>query len=71
MLKLFGFILNIFLIFIVFVRVPEDSVGLSSFDSKGNLLGSPRSARLFLDFLIAIGSLVYLVIAFKLNLLTI
>ena len=67
MLKLFGLIINIFLIFIIFVRIPEDSIGLSTFDSRN----SPRSIRLSLDFLIGIGSLLDLIIAFKLNLLQI
>jgi len=68
MVKLFGTILSFFLIVIIFVRTPEDSAGLSSFEAKTDLLGSPRSARRFLDFLTTAGVILYLIIAFKLNL---
>lgn len=67
MLKLFGIVLSLFLIFIIFVRTPDDSAGLSSFEAKTDLLGSPRSARRFLDFLTTAGVILYLIIAFKLN----
>ena len=69
MLKLFGFIVSIFLIIIIFLRIPQESVGLASFATKSNLLGSPRSAQRFLNILTGIGIVIYLGIAIKLNLL--
>ena len=44
MLKVLWLLLNIFLILIIFVRVPNNG-GLSSFATKSNLLGSPNSAE--------------------------
>lgn len=68
MLKLFGFIVSIFLIIIIFLRIPQESVGLSSFATKSNLLGSPSSAQRFLNILTGIGIIIYLGIAIALNL---
>ena len=68
MLKIYGFILSFFLIVIIFVRLPQDSAGLASFTDKSSVLGSPRSARRLLDFFTVVGIVLYLVIAFKLNL---
>ena len=68
MLKLFGFIVSIFLIIIIFLRIPQASVGLSSFATKSDLLGSPRSAQRFLNILTGIGIIIYLGIAIALNL---
>jgi preprotein translocase subunit SecG len=65
-LKLFGFFLSIFLLAIIFLSIPQDSLGLSSFVNKG----SPRSNRKFLNILTACGILIYLWIALELNLLT-
>ncbi len=70
MLKVYGFIIRIFLIFIVFIRIPEDSAGLSSFPPKSGILNSPRSVRRFLDILTSLEIFLYLSLAFKLNLLT-
>ena len=68
MLKLGGFFISILLIGIIFLRVPQESVGLSSFATKSNILGSsPRSAELSLNILTAIGILIYLLIAFTIN----
>ena len=68
MLKLFGFIVSIFLIIIIFLRIPQESVGLSSFATKSDLLGSPSSAQRFLNILTGIGIIIYLGIAIALNL---
>ena len=70
MLKAIGFFVSILLIIIIFLRLPKDSVGLSSFATKSNLLGSPSSAERFLNFLTAFGILIYLWIALQLNLMT-
>jgi preprotein translocase subunit SecG len=69
MLKLVGFIDSIILIGIIFLRVPQESMGLSSFATKSNLLGSPSSAQRFLNILTGFGILVYFGIALQLNLL--
>jgi preprotein translocase subunit SecG len=69
MLKLIVVITNLFLIVIIFLRIPQENVGLASFATKSNLLGSPSSAQRFLNILTGIGILVYLGIAIQLNLL--
>jgi len=69
MLKIFGFITSIFLITIISLRIPQESVGLSSFANKSNILGSPSSAQRSLNILTALGVLVYFTIAIKQNLL--
>jgi protein translocase SecG subunit len=69
MLKLIAYLTSIFLIVIIFLRMPEESVGLTSFATKSNLLGSPSSAKRFLNILTAFGILIYFVIAIQLNLL--
>jgi hypothetical protein len=50
MLKIYGFLVSFFLIGIIFLRIPQESVGLSSFATKSNLLGSPRSAQRFFKY---------------------
>jgi preprotein translocase subunit SecG len=69
MLKLIGILTSLFLILIIFFRIPEENVGLASFATKSNLLGSPSSAKRFLNILTVIGILIYFGIAIKLNLL--
>lgn len=67
MLKQIGFIISIFLIVIIFLRVPQESVGLSSFATKSDLLGSPSSAQRSLNIITGIAILIYFAIAIKLN----
>jgi protein translocase SecG subunit len=69
MLKIFGFIVSFCLIGIIFLRGSKENTGLASFATKSDLLGSPRSAQRFLNILTAIGILLYMSIAIKLNLL--
>jgi len=69
MLKLIGNFVSLFLIVIIFLRMPQENVGLASFATKSNLLGSPSSAQRFLNILTALGILVYFAIAIQLNLL--
>ena len=69
MLKIFGFIISIFLITIISLRVPQENVGLSSFANKSDILGSPSSAQRSLNILTALAILVYFAIAIKQNLL--
>ncbi len=68
MLKLIGVFTSLFLITIIFLRIPQENVGLASFAAKSNLLGSPRSAQRFLNILTGVGILMYLGIAIQLNL---
>nr|WPV76431.1 preprotein-translocase subunit g [Naviculales sp.] len=68
MLKLFWFVISILLIVATFLRVPQESVGLTSLTTKSNLLGSPNSAQRFLNILTAVEILIYFGIAIRLNL---
>ena len=63
MLKIFGFISSLFLIIIIFLRIPQENVGLASFATKSNLLGSPGSAQKSLNIVTAFAILVYLTLA--------
>jgi preprotein translocase subunit SecG len=67
MLTIFGIFTSLFLILLILVRIPQDSVGLSSFANSSNLLGSPGSAQRFLDILTVNGILMYFSVAFQLN----
>ena len=69
MLKLLGIFTSLFLIIIIFLRIPQENVGLASFATKSNLLGSPSSAQRFLNILTVVGIFLYLGIASQLNLL--
>jgi preprotein translocase subunit SecG len=68
MLKLFLFAVSIFLITIIFLRIPQENIGLASFATKSNLLGSPSSAQKYLNILTALGILLYLILAILSNL---
>ena len=68
MLKSIGFLISICLIIIIFLRMPQESLGLSSLATKTDLLGSPSSAERSLNILTAFGILIYFAIAIKLNL---
>jgi preprotein translocase subunit SecG len=70
MLKLLGFIISIFLIVIIFLRIPQENAGLASFATKSNLLGSPSSAQRFLNILTGFGILLYFGLAIQINLAT-
>jgi preprotein translocase subunit SecG len=52
MIKLFSFLISIFLIVIIFLRIPQESSGLGSFATKSDLLGSPSSAQKSLNILL-------------------
>lgn len=69
MLKLIAVLTSIFLIGIISLSMPEANVGLDSFASKSNFLGSPRSAQRFLNIIIAIAIIIYFGVALQLNLL--
>ena len=69
MLKLTAVLISVFLIGIIFLRMPQENVGLASFATKSNLLGSPSSAQRFLNIATAIGIIIYFGVAIQLNLL--
>ena len=69
MLKLFGLIVSIFLIIVIFLRIPQENVGLASFATKSDLLGSPSSAERSLNIFTGFGILIYFAIAIQLNFL--
>jgi len=66
MANLVWLLLSVFLIFIIFLRSPQNG-GLASFATKSNLLGSPSSAERFLNNLTAILIVLYLIIAIQFN----
>jgi preprotein translocase subunit SecG len=68
MLKSFAFLVSIFLIVIIFLRIPQENVGLASFATKSDILGSPSSAQRSLNIFTACGILIYFGIAIALNL---
>jgi preprotein translocase subunit SecG len=70
MLKLFGFLISIFLIVIIFLKIPQENVGLASFATKTDLLGSPSSAQRSLNIFTGVGILIYVAIAIQLNFLS-
>jgi len=70
MLKLIGFTVSLLLIIIIFLRIPQENVGLSSFATKSDILGSPTSAERFLNILTAVGIVIYFSIALTLNLMS-
>ena len=67
MLKFIWLILNIFLILIIFIRIPNNS-GLSSFATKSNLLGSPNSAEKTLNKITWSLIISYFILAVRFNL---
>ena len=69
MLKLLGFIISLFLIVIIFLRIPQENMGLASFATKSDLLGSPSSAQRSLNILTGFGILIYFGIAIQMNLI--
>ena len=67
MLKFIWLIVNILLIIIIFIRIPNNS-GLSSFAIKSDLLGSPNSAEKTLNKIIWSLIISYFILAVKFNL---
>lgn len=68
MLKIFAFIISIFLIFVICLRVPQESMGLTNFAGKSEMFGSPSSTQRFINIITSIGILIYLGLALQLNL---
>jgi preprotein translocase subunit SecG len=67
MLKLIGIFTSLFLLVIIFLRIPQENTGLASFATKSNLLGSPQSAQRFLNILTGVAIVIYLAVAIKQN----
>ena len=67
MLKFLWVVISILLIIFIFLRVPKDTVGLSSFATKSTLLGLPSSSEQFLNYLVGLGVIGYLILTFYLN----
>lgn len=68
MVKLIEFIVNTFLIVIIFLRIPPENTGLASFATKSDFLGSPSSAQRTLNVITGVAILIYFGIAIQLNL---
>ena len=67
MLTILGIFTSLFVIVLILVRTPQDSVGLSSFANSSDLLGSPGSAQRILDIITVSCIILYFLIAFQLN----
>ena len=67
MLKKIWLLLSLFLILIIFLRMPQETIGLSSFASKSDILGSPSSAQRYLNIITATGVFIYIILAFLFN----
>jgi protein translocase SecG subunit len=68
MFKTFWFVMSLFLILIIFLRMPQENIGLSSFANKSDIFGSPSSTQRTLNYITGISVVGYLLIAFYLNL---
>lgn len=67
MLKKIWFLVCSFLIFIIFLRMPQENIGLSSFANKTDILGSPSSAQKSLNYITAVAVIIYFLFAFNFN----
>ena len=68
MLKLFWILVSFFIIIIILARLPEQSAGLASFATKSDILGSPVSAKRYLNIVTALAILIYVSLAVIFNL---
>jgi len=67
MLKQLWISTSLFIIFIIFWRMPQQNVGLSSFANKSDILGSPTSAQRSLNLITGFAIIVYFVCATLFN----
>lgn len=67
LLKFVVYPISLFLVIIIFFRMPEETTGLTSFALRNTILGSPSLARRNLNFFTWVGIFIYLNIAFQLN----
>ena len=63
MLKFMEWWTNLFIIFIIFIRIPEENIGLDT----STTLGSPNSSKQFLNILTTILISIDFLIAIQLN----
>jgi len=68
MVRLSEFLVSLFLIIIILLQIPQESIGLSSLASNRQF-GSSRSFRRFIEILTAVCILVYFRLAFQLNII--
>ena len=68
-LKLPGAIIGLALVILILFRLPEKSAGLASFANTSNLFGSPGQTERSLDKIMTVGILIYLAIAFVLDII--
>ena len=68
MLKQLWSIICLFLILIIFLRMPQENIGLSSFANKTDILGSPSSAQNTLNWITAVAVMIYILLAVVFNL---
>nr|YP_009495824.1 preprotein translocase SecG subunit [Plagiogramma staurophorum]AWT38263.1 preprotein translocase SecG subunit [Plagiogramma staurophorum] len=67
MLKQVWVLTSLFIIFIIFWRMPQQNIGLSSFANKSDLLGSPTSAQKYLNLITGVSILIYFIFAVRFN----
>ena len=66
--NVFSFIVSFVLIAVILLKIPQENVGLASFATKSDLLGSPSSAQRSLNIFTGVGIFLYLGTAVCLNL---
>jgi len=69
MLHFIGILINFFLIIIIFLRVPQEDVGLTASPFKTNSMYSSNTFQKFVNIFILINILIYFSIAIKLNII--
>ena len=67
MLKFLGFIINLFLIIGISLRIPQENIGLASFATKNKMLNSTNSMQRWLNIITIVGITFYIFIAVQLN----
>lgn len=67
MFKNIWFILSLFLIVIIFLRLPPENNGLSNFMGNNNVFGAPTSTEQTLNSIIIVLIICYLILAFYIN----
>ena len=68
MLKTIWFGVSFFLIFIIFLRMPQENIGLSSFATKSDIFGSPSTTQRILNYITGVAVLLFMLLAFYFNL---
>ena len=68
MIKFLGIFINIFLLVLVFLQIPEENMGLTSVTNGNSTFGSSQSTQRFLQTITLIAVCVYFIIAILENL---